>query len=288
MTWLQIEFELGNLDPERAEEHLLDFGALAVSFRDSGDDPVLEPAPGSTPLWQETTVTALLQEPVDRREALSSMAILGIDELKFIELPDKDWRAEWQHQSKPMRFGTRLWLYPWREKYPDDGRIVVEMEPGLAFGTGEHPTTAMCLRWLDAHFTPGKQVLDYGCGSGILSVAAAALGARHCVAVDIDPQALLATKQNALQNHRQDTISVMQPTILQLQPEYDVVLANILSGTLLKLAPDLQMLSAPKSHLVLSGILEQQAEQVITGFDWIKLEVADQVDEWVLLHGYLP
>jgi len=186
-----------------------------------------------------------------------------------------------------MCFGKRLWLYPWTVEHADENQVIIELEPGLAFGTGEHPSTAMCLRWLDSHSITGKQVLDYGCGSGVLGIAAAALGASRCTGVDIDPQALLATEQNANRNRCQDLIRVKEPTQLPLQPEYDVILANILSGTLLELTTDLQQLAAPGAELVLSGLLEQQAEQIIDGYPWLKLQITDQIDEWILLEGRL-
>ncbi|MGI9309259.1 MAG: 50S ribosomal protein L11 methyltransferase [Gammaproteobacteria bacterium] len=291
MAWLQIEFELGDVDPAAAENHLLELGAAAISYRDSGDDPILEPAPGTTPLWNNPTVLALLAATVDRQQIIDRLVTLSPaikpENLKFVELPEKNWQAEWRQRSEPMCFGERLWLYPWKVEHPDDGRVIVELEPGLAFGTGEHPSTAMCLRWLDSHSVTDKQVLDYGCGSGVLAIAAAALGARRCTAIDIDPQALLATQQNARQNKRQNLIRVMEPAKLPLQPEYDVILANILSGTLLELATELQQLAAPGAELVLSGILEQQAEQIIAGYGWLELQLSDQKDEWVLLEGRL-
>ncbi len=264
-------------------------GALSITYQDDAGDPILEPPPGATPLWPATRVIGLFAAPapVDAvRRALRER--LG-DEPRWEErpLPDRDWTLAWADHFRPMRFGSRLWVIPSDHPPPADG-IAIRLDPGLAFGTGTHPTTALCLTWLD-HNAPrlqGAHVIDYGCGSGILAIAAARLGAARVDAIDIDPQALTATADNAAKNGVADRIHLHRPEAPVPAGAAHVLLANILANPLKALAPRLSALLAADGHLVLSGILTHQAEAVaeayrIQGFAIVRRE--DQ-EEWTCLH----
>jgi ribosomal protein L11 methyltransferase len=289
MPWLQLETEAGLQHPEALESVLEDLGAVAVSFRDAGDEPILEPAPGETPRWSSTIVTALF--PADMQATDLTQALDGhIDsgQLRFSVIGDRDWHAEWRSTLQPLQFGNRLWVVPDDMSAPgtDAAAIFVYLSPGMAFGTGEHPTTAMCLEWLDGQVLTDASVLDYGCGSGLLAIAALSLGAPHVSAVDIDPQALEATRSNAANNSCLDRLIVDFPEEISDGRKYDVLVANILSGTLVELGPAIRDLMAPGARLALSGILAHQANQVRSAWsDWATLEVVRQTDEWVLLAG---
>ena len=289
MPWLQLETEVGLKDPDSLEPVLEELGAVAVWFRDAGDEPILEPAPGETPGWSSTIVTALF--PAQTQAAELSNALTGsIDtrRLSFTVIEDRDWHAEWRGTLRPLLFGKRLWVVPDGMSAPGDDAegVSIYLSPGMAFGTGEHPTTAMCLEWLDAQTLADNSVLDYGCGSGLLAIAALALGAGHVRAVDIDPQALEATRCNAAENNCLESLDVSFPEEINVDRQYDVLVANILSGTLIELGPVICNLMAPGARLALSGILADQADQVRAAWsDWAALEVASQTDDWVLLAG---
>lgn len=241
-------------------------GAVSVTFLDAKDTPVFEPLPGETRLWGDTDVVALYEADMDTSLILkqikaSNMLAEGFAH-KVEQVEDKDWEREWMDNFHPMQFGRRLWICPsWRE-VPDPQAVNVMLDPGLAFGTGTHPTTALCLEWLDNLDLSGKTVIDFGCGSGILAIAAIKLGAAKVIGIDIDPQALLASKDNAARNGVEDQIEV---TCRKNQPEglvADVVVANILAGPLRELSPIIKGLLKPGGQLAMSGILDTQAESV--------------------------
>ncbi len=286
MPWLQAETVAGQTDPQSIEDVLTELGAVAVWLRDAGNEPVLEPAPGETPGWSQTIVTALFPQeiqPVQLTDNLKSL--LPEVELSFCIIKDRNWQDDWQSTLQPMQFGERLWVIPHEAPEPQDA-VVVRMNPGMAFGTGEHPTTAMCLHWLAHQDLRNAAVLDYGCGSGLLAIAAAALGAAECGAVDIDPQALEATSHNALNNSCADSLVIVKPDALPTDKQYDVLIANILSGTLIELGPELRNWLKPGALLALTGILAHQAEEVCAGWSgWADLSVGDQKGDWVLLNG---
>jgi ribosomal protein L11 methyltransferase len=286
MPWLQLETELGQQHPESLEPLLEELGAVAIWFRDAGDEPVLEPAPGETPGWSSTIVAALFPDGTEAEHVTAALrGVIDGDRLNFSTVTDRDWQAEWQGTLQPLRFGERLWVVPEGTVQPEPG-IGVALTPGMAFGTGEHPTTAMCLKWLDSERLAGTTVLDYGCGSGLLAIAALALGADHAQAVDIDPQALVATRSNGFTNGCGEKLSVSDPEEIGTTRQYDVLVANILSGILLELGPEIRDLMRPGARLALSGILAEQAAQVCADWSgWAQLAVTDRSDDWVLLTG---
>ena len=262
MSWLQLETTLGQHNPEILEPALEKLGAAAIWFRDAGDEPILEPAPGETPAWSMTIVSALFpgDTNIDELRAALSHLVDG-SELQFDVVEDRDWQSEWQKTLQPRNYGKRLWVVPENQTFEQAG-VQVKLSPGMAFGTGEHPTTSMCLQWLDGIDLQGKKLLDYGCGSGLLAIAGLALGASEACAVDIDPQALDATRSNAAKNHCSERLTVGFPEEIDADRQYDVVVANILSGALIELGPVISELAAPGAKLALSGILSDQAAQV--------------------------
>jgi ribosomal protein L11 methyltransferase len=290
MPWLQITF---STDRERApliEAALASAGALAVTLGDAGDEPQLEPAPGATPLWSRVTLTALFpdaQGAEDRARGLAeTLAGQVAAPPRFERIEDRVWERVWLDDFSPARFGRRLWVCPRGQSADDPHAVVVELDPGLAFGTGHHPTTALCLRWLDAADLRGKSVIDFGCGSGILAIAALRLGAARAVAVDHDPQALEATRANAWQNGVADRLRVLLPEELRREPA-DILLANILAGPLVELAPDLAALVHPGGLLALSGILCEQAEEVAQAYgSFFDFDAPRNAGGWVLLGGH--
>jgi ribosomal protein L11 methyltransferase len=289
VSWLQVEISVPAADVERVDTALQGLGALSVSLTDPGGAPILEPAPGSTPLWPEVIVGALLPagvaEPAVRarlRAALPGHS-LGI---RFSRLEERDWVREFRENLAPLRFGARLWICPAGTACPDPAGVAVVLEPGLAFGSGSHPTTAMCLQWLAELPLRGASVLDWGCGSGILAIAALALGARSVTALDIDPQALQATRDNARQNGVEQALQVRHPDELPADARYDVVVANILAGSLIELAPRLARHCGGGARVALSGILDAQARVVRESCaPWLDLRLAADAGGWVLLAG---
>ena len=262
-AWLELKLALGRLDPERVEEALEDAGALSVTYEDAGDQPLYEPAPDS--IWANARLCALFPADVDtnvvRGQLLASLSLTRLPAHRFEPLEDRDWAREWLKDFKPMRFGKRLWICPTAYAPPDPQAVNILLDPGLAFGTGSHATTALCLEWLDGAAVAGKDLVDYGCGSGILAIAAARLGAKRVFAVDNDPQALTATRENATRNGVEGTLRLYAPEALPTQ-RFQLLLANILARPLTELAPRFGELLETGGQLVLSGILEQQEEDI--------------------------
>ncbi|MGB5606891.1 MAG: 50S ribosomal protein L11 methyltransferase [Gammaproteobacteria bacterium] len=288
MSWVQFSIEVDGEQVEVATEAFSAAGALSVSVVDAGAEPLLEPAPGATPLWAATRVTALFADDVDRaRVERAIQAAFPVTEpgLSVERLADRDWSSTWRDSFHAMRFGEHLWICPVGEVPPDPQAVVVQMDPGLAFGTGTHATTALCLEWLDASPPRAETVIDYGCGSGILGIAACKLGASRVRAVDIDPQALTATRVNAVRNRVAPQIDVLLPDQLDKQPAH-LVLANILAGPLIELAPTLAGLVSAQGQLLLTGILAEQGEGVMSAYRrWFDFRPPVQREEWVLLAG---
>jgi ribosomal protein L11 methyltransferase len=287
--WHQLSVLSIEPTPELCEEALLAVGAIAVTLTDDGDHPLLEPPPGTTPLWPHTRVTGLFAADTDMKDVERQLRQqLGINTPRVLErqaLEERDWVRAWLDDFKPMQFGQRLWVCPSTLPPPDPQAVNLRLDPGLAFGTGTHPTTALCLTWLDSAPVAQQRVLDYGCGSGILAIAAALLGAEQVQVVDIDPQALLACAQNAAHNQVAERITAVDPDTLALG-SVDTLLANILAAPLVTLAPRLSSLLTPGGWLVLSGILQSQAAAVQAAYAAdITFESVQEQDGWVLLVG---
>jgi ribosomal protein L11 methyltransferase len=266
--YLELSFDLGALPAEFAEEACFAAAALSVTLVDAQDDPVLEPKPGELRLWPSTRVRAMFTDDTDSGALVQRLAAqLGIAPARIqpAHVPDRAWEREWLKDFHAMRFGRRLWVCPFHERVTAPGAVVVTLDPGLAFGTGTHASTALCLTWLDASLPTGARVIDYGCGSGVLSLAAARLGAAEVHAFDIDPQALLATADNAASNAVQGQVRVHGDDAT-LPPRIDVLLANILSGALQELAPRFAALVRPQGHVVLAGIMESQVAEVTAAY----------------------
>jgi ribosomal protein L11 methyltransferase len=288
--WLQLTLEAIEHSPAQLEDALLQAGALAVTLEDAGDQPVLEPAPGETPLWSRTRVTGLFDAQTDieviKRQMRRFLHASVLLECRLTELEERDWVRAWMDNFHPMRFGRRLWVCPTCQSPPEPEAVNIRLDPGLAFGTGTHPTTALCLEWLDGADLSDQTVLDYGCGSGILAIAAARLGARRVWALDIDPQALLASDANAAENEVEDRIELVGPAELPTPLSVDILLANILAGVLVRLAPEFGRRVKPGGRLVLYGILEQHADAVRVAFDHdFRFGPNRQREDWVLLEG---
>ncbi len=288
--WLQLSLQAIDHTVEQLEDALLQVGALAVTLQDAGDQPLLEPGPGETPLWTQTCVTGLFDAQTDievvKRQLQRVLHAPILPECAWVELEERDWVRAWMEHFHPMRFGQRLWICPTAQTPPQPEAVNIRLDPGLAFGTGTHPTTALCLEWLDAADLAGQTVLDYGCGSGILAIAAAKLGARRVWAVDIDPQALLASDDNAAENQVEDRLELVSPAGLPEALTVDVLIANILAGVLVRLAAEFTRRVKPGGRLVLSGILESHADAVQAAFAKAFTFSAPRLrEDWVLLDG---
>jgi len=289
MPWLQLTFETTPDDAEQFSDLLSEAGANAVTFLDSADQPLYEPPVGETPLWSRTRIIGLFDGSADMPAVLDhirqSIALKPLPDHRISPLEDKDWEREWMDSFKPMPFGERLWIVPSWTEAPHPEAVNILLDPGLAFGTGTHPTTDLCLQWLDKHGAEHEEVIDYGCGSGILAVAAAKLGASHVWAVDNDPQALIATRDNAEKNSVANKITVVLPDALP-SVQTPLLLANILAQPLMDFAERFAAHVIPGGHIVLSGILTEQAEQVAASYaPWFAMELPVLKNEWVRLSG---
>jgi ribosomal protein L11 methyltransferase len=289
MPWLQLIVKSSEHQAERLSELLSEAGAASVTLRDAADQPLYEPPPGETPLWENIEIIALFAadqqiEPVIEH-LHQALAPAPLPVWKLEPLEDKDWQNEWIKHFKPMQFGRRLWICPSWTAPPDPTAANIMLDPGLAFGTGTHPTTALCLQWLDENISGGETVIDYGCGSGILALAALKLGANHVWAVDNDPQALLASGNNAKNNQLDTRLTLCTPDTLPAMAA-DILLANILAKPLLQLAPIFVTLLKPGGHVVLSGLLGNQVEMIKQRYkQWFQLEPPAQQDDWARIHG---
>ncbi|NOH85100.1 50S ribosomal protein L11 methyltransferase [Vibrio sp. 03-59-1] len=292
MPWIQIKLNATNANAEQIGDMLMEeTGALSVTFLDAHDTPVFEPLPGETRLWGDTDIVALYDAEANTDFIITQIKSSDMLEAGFAykveQLEDKDWEREWMENFHPMKFGERLWICPsWRE-VPEPDAINVMLDPGLAFGTGTHPTTSLCLEWLEGLDLKGKTVLDFGCGSGILAIAAIKLGAAKVVGIDIDPQALTASKDNAQRNGVADQLELFLP---QDQPENftaDVVVANILAGPLRELSGIIKGLIKPNGQLAMSGVLDTQAEDVANYYrDELHIDPIVEQQEWCRISGY--
>ncbi|HEY9121355.1 MAG TPA: 50S ribosomal protein L11 methyltransferase [Marinobacter sp.] len=293
MPWIQLQIPADPDNADQLEDLLMEMGAEAVSMEDAADQPLYEPDPGTTPLWHQTSVTGLFSSERDIDELCAAVKNAwhqqtqqSLPDIDVTLVEDKDWEREWMEDFKPLRFGERLWIVPSWHDAPDPHAANLLLDPGLAFGTGTHPTTALCLEWLDGHDVASRQVIDYGCGSGILGLAALLLGADHVIGVDTDPQALEASRENARRNRvEEDRLDLFLPAN---EPDAmaDIMLANILAQPLIGLAPRLAAMVKPGGDIVLSGILSNQAREVMEAYEpWFVMDEPEQREEWIRLTG---
>jgi ribosomal protein L11 methyltransferase len=290
--WLQLRLDTEPDRVETLEALLLASGSVAVTLEDNADQALLEPGPGETPLWRRTRLTGLYPADTDMQQVLAGFpeAVLAGCNQRVEILEDKDWEREWMQHYRPMRFGKRLWVCPsWLEP-PQPEACNLLLDPGLAFGTGTHPTTALCLEQLDGMALDGAAVVDYGCGSGILAVASLKLGASRVLGVDNDPQALTASRSNARRNGIEDRrLELCLPGAAGIDRwagAAEVVVANILAGPLQALSDTLLALLAPGGTLMLAGLLETQAPALCEHYrEYLQLAPVQRQDGWVCLRG---
>ena len=265
MQWLQLLIDIPRERSEILEDAVIECGAVSVTLEDAADQPIFAPGVGERPLWDNCTVKALFPATTDTDQIILQLAnsIQPAVTARWELLEDKDWTQEWKKYFQPLKCGDRLWICPSWIEAPEPDAINLSLDPGMAFGTGSHPTTHLCLRWLDKQDLVGKTIIDYGCGSGILGIAALLLGAEKVIAVDIDPQALLASRDNAQRNNISDEKLVTYlPDDVPTELRADVMLANILAAPLIQLAPAISDLTAQGGILCLSGLLESQIDYV--------------------------
>ena len=290
MPWWEFSVSCHAAELEQIENLLLDLGAVSISLSDARDEPIYEPLPGDTPVWQFSIVSGLFDPGIAHEDlyqqfvgTLPGHLLGGVGQHA---LPDQDWEQVYKQHFKPICCTPGLWIVPSWCEAPEPDAINIRLDPGIAFGTGSHPTTALCLAWLGEHRVKDYVVIDYGCGSGILAIAACKLGARQLVAIDIDPQALNATESNTLANDI-PTRQIHTSTPAALEPgKFDLLMANILSGPLLDLAPRFADLVKPGGEILLSGILKTQLEAIQLAYKpFFELEQACYREDWVRVSG---
>jgi ribosomal protein L11 methyltransferase len=290
MPWLQIAFEAARDAAQRLSDALEESGAVSVSIEGADAEPIFETDwNDARPVWKRARVVALFEQDADVPAALAmTAALLGLAEpppYKTETLADQDWVRAWMDRWQPMQFGTNLWVVPSWLTPPDPQAVNLVLDPGMAFGTGTHATTGMCLEWLAAHPPRGLEVIDFGCGSGILAIAALKLGARTALGTDTDPQALITARENAERNGVVDRLTLCLPPDVPDRAGAEVVLANILAPALIALAPQLTALTRRGGWLILSGLLTDQADEVAAAYkDSFDFERHLQ-DGWAMLAG---
>lgn len=285
MHWYNITAKAQKLQLDALEQWLWDHGAVSVTVEDAQDKPIFEPPPGTQPVWEHSLVTGLFEDDADVNNLTLALEESGFELSDIETIADKPWEREWLERFKPMQFGQRLWICPTGYELDPQDKIIVKLDPGLAFGTGTHETTRLCLEFLDSQPVEGQQVIDYGCGSGVLGIAAALLGAASVTGVDNDPQALVATTDNAARNGVQlrTLLPVTDPESADIESA-DLVLANILAGPLVDMADRLVALTHPGGMLVLSGIMVSQAQWVKSAYSDLAVLVDEaQNGDWVRL-----
>jgi ribosomal protein L11 methyltransferase len=289
MAWKQLHITVFNSVAEDLSEFLMTVGAVAVTFSDAAGQAIFACDLQISPLWEKVQVTALFESSVAMEKIIQliKQKILLASFSHHIEiLEDKDWVRESQNNFQPLKFGKKLWICPSWQKIPEIADVVVSLDPGLAFGTGTHPTTALCLEWLENHVNPQNLVIDYGCGSGILGIAALKLGAKQVWAIDNDPQALAATRENGQRNQIDETMLVTALPNQLPNWQTDILIANILAQPLIDLASTLASLTKPFGKLVLSGILCDQIEKVCEAYHpYFRMFPANIKEEWARIEG---
>ncbi len=290
MPWWQVSVSCEANELEQVESLLLEQGAMSISISDARDEPIFEPLPGETPLWSHSIISGLF-EGGHTAEALSQLlgSVLPdhlVPSLQCQRLEDEDWQNSYQHHFNPIQVSSRLWIVPSWHQPPDLDAVNITLDPGMAFGTGGHATTALCLNWLGENNIERFDVIDFGCGSGILGIAALKLGAAKVQAVDIDPQALLATQENCRINAiDENSIIIGSPQQLK-DRQVDLLMANILCQPLLDLRQQLTDLVKPGGKILLSGILKEQVETLQSAYqETFNLEPASTMDDWARLTG---
>lgn len=290
MPWQQLKVRVPEARAALVEELLSELGAVSVTLQDGEDQPVFQIDPGTTPIWRNTEVVGLFEHDVPIHAIVTELRarahLNATDEIVTEEVADTDWERVCMQDFKPMRFGERVWICPSWETPPDPSAVNIMLDPGLAFGTGTHPTTALCLEWLDRQDLIGKTVIDYGCGSGVLAIAAALLGAARVIAIDNDPQAIIASESNRELNQiTPGQLSVHLPGV-EGHPQADVLVANILSGPLEQLTPIIAALVKPGGKLILSGVLSQQTQSLVDSYqEFFTMLVPVTREEWVRVEG---
>ncbi|PPD32823.1 MAG: 50S ribosomal protein L11 methyltransferase [Methylomonas sp.] len=293
MAWHQLSVVTDEQTAPELSDYFSELGAVSVTYSDAEDEPVYEPAIDQTQIWSNTRVTALfeLDSDPDIVQTLVVNQFVGQPLVQWQAelIQDQAWERAWMEHFQPMQFAGKLWVCPSGQEVHEPNQVCMTLDPGLAFGTGTHPTTALCLEWLAGHDLTDKVVIDYGCGSGILAVAALLLAAKHAHGVDIDPQALTATEYNAEKNQVLGRISYYLPEQFSVQPA-DIVVANILAKPLIELAEPITALVKPGGQLILSGILNEQAESVAQAYQAQGLNVAAPVsrEDWCRLDAEKP
>ena len=289
MNWKQLSFQVKKQQADLVSEVLIGLGSISITYKDAYDDAIYEPPVGQTPLWDDVEINALFSSDINQESIKDSIfEICNIKVLTSLHLKDRAWEDEFKKDFQPMKFGKRLWVFPsWESpiKLPNDS-IIVNMDPGLAFGTGTHQTTSLCLNYLDANPPKDIRVIDFGCGTGILAIAAAKLGASSLLAIDNDPQAVIACKENVINNHCEGLIKTIHSNNLVIKEKCDLLIANILTNPLIELAPSFASLVNPNGGLLLSGILKQQVDKVLDCYKeyFFDIEVAN-IDEWYRITG---
>jgi len=290
MAWQQISVITDELTAPKLADFFSTLGAVSVTYMDAKDEPVYEPAIGETKIWSQTAVIALFELSVNPTLIKKQIDIVfknfPLTDWQCEEIADQEWERAWMEFYKPMKFSNRLWVCPTGQEQYESDTVCLTMDPGLAFGTGTHATTALCLEWLANNDLNGKTIIDYGCGSGILAIAAVLLGGKLAHAVDIDPQAITATQDNAQKNNVQNKVhGYLSEKFEPIQG--DIVIANILAKPLIELADLITKLVAPEGQLILSGILQEQAESVILAYQQsIVFEKPSQQEDWIRLVGH--
>ena len=289
MPWLRLKISAGKNQAERFSDVLGECGAISVSLEDAGDEPLLACALEETPLWSHTLVNALFPADTDAAHVMEQL----VRHLRLPRAPafsteildDQDWERAWMDRFQPIHFGAGLWIVPSWLPAPDPAAVNITLDPGLAFGTGTHATTALCLRWLALHPPVGREVVDFGCGSGILAIAALKLGAHHAWGVDVDPRAVEVSAENAARNGVTERISLGLPSLLPPGLSADLVIANILAQPLIQLAPQIMALVKPGGTLILSGMLDNQVAEVSSHYAGTIDFESHSDDNWAMLAG---
>jgi len=290
MAWWQFSLNCQASELEQVENLMMELGAVSISLSDAGDEPIYEPLPGDNPVWQESIVAATFDGASDHECLYQQLTSQLPDHLargvRLKTLQDQDWDQAYKQHFHPLQCAPDLWIVPSWSEPPDPAATIIQLDPGLAFGTGSHPTTALCLAWLGTSDIDGRRVIDFGCGSGILAIAAIKLGARQVIAVDIDAQALTACHSNMEVNGiNSEQIQVMLPEALD-ESTVDLLIANILAGPLLKLAPRFAELVEPGGQILLSGILKTQLEDIQLAYQpYFNLDPASFREDWVCISG---